>query len=109
MAEFTDETVNDPDIRRVREGVEAVGDAAIAEDAVAIEVVLTDGRRIAKRVEHAIGHLARPMTDIELEEKFRDQAARVLPMAQVNEVIGMCWKIDKLGDVRRLVSAACVA
>lgn len=109
IAEFTDETVNHPDIRRVRELVEAFGDAVIAEDAVAIEVVLTDGRRISKGVEHAIGNLARPMTDIELEEKFRDQAARVLPMAQVNEVIGLCWKIDKLEDVRRLVSAACVA
>jgi len=109
IAEFTDEAVNHPDIRRVRELVEAVGDPTIAEDAVAIEVVLTDGRRIAKRVEHAIGNLARPMTDTELEEKFRDQAGRVLPMSQVNEVIGMCWKIDKLEDVRRLISAACVA
>ncbi|HSR12928.1 MAG TPA: MmgE/PrpD family protein [Thermodesulfobacteriota bacterium] len=108
IGEFTDETVNDPDILRVRGLVEATGDAAIAEDAVEIEVVLRDGRRIKKRVDHALGNLGCPMTDAELEEKFRDQAARVLPPAQVEEVIALCWEIDKLEDVGRLISAACV-
>jgi 2-methylcitrate dehydratase PrpD len=103
IAEFTDETVNHPDVRRVRELVEAIGDPAIAEDAVAIEVVLTDGRRLEKWVEHAIGNVARPMSNLELEEKFRDQASIVLPLAQVNEIIGMCWKIDELEDCQRLI------
>ena len=106
LGEFSDATVNDPDVKFVRERVTAVADPAIAEDAVAVEVELAAGERVAKRVDHAIGNLGRPMTDAELEEKFVDQAARVLPSEQVRELIALCWKTGELADVRQLVEAA---
>jgi hypothetical protein len=46
------------------------------------------------------------MTDRELEEKFRDQATLVLPAKQVDELIGMCWKVADLADVRQLIAKA---
>jgi 2-methylcitrate dehydratase PrpD len=108
LQEFSDETVNDPDVKAVREGkVAAAADPAIAEDAVAVEVELRSGERIHQRVDHAIGNLGRPMTDRELEEKFFDQAALVLPSSQVRELIALCWKTGELGDMRQLVEAAC--
>jgi 2-methylcitrate dehydratase PrpD len=103
LGEFTDETVNDPDVRRVGECVTATANPAVAEDAAHIEVELAGGERLRKRVEHALGNLARPMTDRELEEKFRDQAARVLPAARVESLIGLCWKIGELHDLRKLI------
>jgi len=106
LGEFSDATVNNPDVKFVRERVTAVADPAIAEDAVAVEVELAGGERVAKRVDHAIGNLGRPMTDAELEEKFVDQAARVLPSEQVRELIALCWKSAELNDVRQLAEAA---
>jgi 2-methylcitrate dehydratase PrpD len=107
LAEFTDEAVNDPQIKAIREGkVTAVADPDMAQDAVEVEVQLAGTERIRKRVDHAIGNLARPMTDRELEEKFRDQAARVLPSDQVEALVALCWKIGELEDIRRLVDAA---
>jgi len=61
---------------------------------------------VIKHVEHAIGNLARPMTDRELEDKFRDQAAPVLGAQRSNELIALCWSIDKLADCRTLIEAA---
>lgn len=107
LREFSDETVNDPDVKAVREGkVSATADPAIAEDAVAVEVELTSGERIQQRVDHAIGNLGRPMTDRELEEKFLDQAALVLPASQVRELIALCWRAGELSDMRQLIAAA---
>jgi 2-methylcitrate dehydratase PrpD len=107
LAEFSDETVNDPDVKTVREQkVTATADPTVAEDAVRVEVELTGGERIHKEVEHAIGNLGRPMTDAELEAKFRDQAARVLPRGQVEELIALCWKAGEAGDMRPLIEAA---
>jgi 2-methylcitrate dehydratase PrpD len=107
LREFTDETVNDPDVKAVREKkVDAVADPAIAEDAVHVTVELRDGERITQQVDHAIGNLGRPMTDRELEEKFRDQATLVLPAAQVDALIQLCWKTGDLSDVRQLITAA---
>ena len=106
LREFTDEAVNDAAIRSAREKVTATGDPAIAEDAVQVEVVLADGRRLVKNLRHAIGNLARPMSDGELEEKFRDQATLALPLEQVNALIALCWKVDGLADCRELIAAA---
>jgi 2-methylcitrate dehydratase PrpD len=107
LQEFTDETVNDPEVKAVRETkVIATADPTIAEDAVHVEVEFVSGERIHKQVDHAIGNLGRPMTDRELEEKFLDQAALVLPSAQVRELIALCWKAGELGDMRRLIEAA---
>ncbi|MGD0073969.1 MAG: MmgE/PrpD family protein [Candidatus Binataceae bacterium] len=106
IAEFTDDTVNDPDVKRVRELAVATGDPRIGEDQATVEVTLASGERIVKHVEHAIGNLARPMTDRELEEKFRDQAASVLAPERMNALIATCWKIDTLADCRGLIAAA---
>jgi 2-methylcitrate dehydratase PrpD len=106
LGEFTDETVNDRDVKAVRERVTAVADPGVAEDAVVVEVELAGGEKVAKRVDHAIGNLGRPMTDAELEEKFLDQASRVLPAEQVRNLIAMCWKVKEQRDMRALVEAS---
>ena len=110
IAEFTDATVNDSEVKRVRETMTvAVADKSIAEDEVIAEVTLASGECVVKHVEHAIGNLARPMTDGELEEKFRDQAAPVLGAQRANELIALCWSIDKLADCRTLIEATAPA
>ena len=46
------------------------------------------------------------MTDRELEEKFFDQAALVLPSGQARDLIALCWKTGELSDMRQLIEAA---
>lgn len=105
LGEFTDEAVNDPVIKAVREKVVAEGDPVVSEDGVRVEVTLKDGRVLTKTLEHSLGNLKRPLSDAQLEGKFRDQAT-MLSAAQVNELIRMCWNIDQVEDVRHLVSLA---
>jgi 2-methylcitrate dehydratase PrpD len=106
IQEYTDGAVNDRDIRRVRESTTAEGDASITEDQARIEVELKDGRKISRFVEKSLGNLHRPMTDRQLEEKFRDQAVLALPLSQVETLLDLCWRIDELEDVAELTSAA---
>jgi 2-methylcitrate dehydratase PrpD len=106
LREYTDEAVNDPAIKRIREMATAVGDPAITEDQAHIEVELADGRRVSKFVEQSLGNIHRPLSDTQLEDKFRDQAVMVLPASDVETLIQLCWKIDQLDDVGELVNAA---
>ena len=92
LREYTDEAVNDPAIKRVRELTTATGDPSITEDQAHVEVELSDGRRLSKFVEQSLGNIHRPLTDQQLEEKFRDQAVLVLPAREVESVIQQCWK-----------------
>lgn len=106
IQEYTDEAVNDPSVKRVRERATAIGDPSITEDQAAIEVELSDGRRLTKFVEASLGNLTRPLSDRQLDAKFRDQGILALPASQVNRVLDLCWKIEQLADVSELVRAS---
>lgn len=106
LHEFTDQAVNDPEIKRIREITTAAADPAIAEDSVKVDIVLSDGRSLSFFNEHAIGNIARPMSDRQLEDKFLDQASLVLPKAQVERLIAKCWTIDEIDDCRTLIAEA---
>jgi 2-methylcitrate dehydratase PrpD len=105
IQEYTDEAVNDPAIKRVRESATAVGDPSVTEDQAHIEVTLADGRKLTRFVERSLGNIHRPMTDKQLEEKFRDQSLPLLPASQIDKAIDLCWRIDSLDSVAALVDA----
>jgi len=105
LREFTDEAINDPLIKRVHECVIATGDASITEDQSHIEVELLNGQKISCFVEQSLGNIHKPLSDRQLEGKFRDQAVLNLPAAQVENIIQLCWRIDELDDVGELVRA----
>jgi 2-methylcitrate dehydratase PrpD len=105
LAEFTDEAVNDPAIRRVREVTTAIADPSITEDQAAIDVQLTDGRVLSHFVEASLGNIRRPLSDQQLEAKAREQALLVLPADVVDRLMTLCWTVDELDDASELVTA----
>jgi 2-methylcitrate dehydratase PrpD len=105
LAEFTDEAVNDPVIARIRLLTESTGDESISEDGVHVEVDMAGGATHTLRLEQSLGNLGKPLTDAQLEEKFRDQATG-LPAAQVDELIAACWRLESLQDIGDLVRLA---
>jgi 2-methylcitrate dehydratase PrpD len=106
VREYTDEAVNDPHIKRVREGALATSDPSISEDQAHIDVELTNGQTISRFVEQSLGNVHRPLSDRQLEAKFKDQAVLALPESQVETLIERCWQIDRLDEVGELVSMA---
>ncbi|MGA2880528.1 MAG: MmgE/PrpD family protein [Bryobacteraceae bacterium] len=107
IREYTDEAVNDPAIKRVRESATAVGDASLTEDQANIEVELVSGEKMSRFVEKSLGNISRPLTNQQLDDKFRDQAVLALPAHRVERVIELCWRIDQLPDVNELIQQAC--
>jgi len=105
LDEYTDAAVNDPAVKRVRERVTAAGDRALTEDQARIEVELTDGQRHSWFVEQSLGNIHRPLSDRQLDDKFRNCAARVLPASAADDVLDRCWRIAELDDVSALVDA----
>jgi 2-methylcitrate dehydratase PrpD len=106
LAEFTDEAVNEPAIARVRAITTAVADPSVTEDQAHIEVELRDGRRLPKWVEASLGNVKRPMSDTQLEAKFREQAALVLASSRVDVLVGRLWALDESTDMREVIDLA---
>jgi 2-methylcitrate dehydratase len=69
-----------------------------------LEIVLKSGQRRSIRVEYHRGHWKNPMTDAEVEEKFRTLARRQLGAAQTDELLRQLWGLDGLPQAGALLA-----
>jgi 2-methylcitrate dehydratase PrpD len=104
--QFSDQAVQDPTIVALRDRVLPVVDAAIKPEQVDMSVILKDGRKVHKYIEHAIGSREAPMTDANLETKFVDLAEGILSTPQIHQLIDLCWGLEKLSNAATIATAA---
>jgi 2-methylcitrate dehydratase PrpD len=102
VAQYSDARVGDARVVALRDRVVAVVDRALAEDAARVRIRLKDGRCVERFVAHALGSLARPMTDRDLEDKFRTLCADILGDDAVDAVLTACWRLEQSPDVGAL-------
>ena len=103
---YSDACVRDPEVTTLRDKVSAEVDKSVHEDAAHIAIRLKDGRVLTKHVEHAIGSLARPMSDADLEAKFRKFAKGILSPGETDALLKLCWSLDKLKDAGEIARAS---
>jgi 2-methylcitrate dehydratase PrpD len=102
--QFSDRAVQDAKTIELRQKVVPIIDPSIKPEQVEMSVRLTEGRVLKKRIEHAIGSLENPMSDADLERKFKDLADGILPQQQTAKVMELCWMVEGLasaGDIAR--------
>ncbi len=104
--QFSDACVRDPAVIALRDNVTATVDNKVHEDEAHITITLKGGGKLAKHVEHALGSLKRPMSDADLEAKFRHLADGVLPHPQIDKLISMCWSLADIEDTGAVARAA---
>ena len=99
-SEYADAVVRDPKVTAVRDRVTATVDPDMDSFLEAYATVtLRDGRKFEHHVPHALGTLQRPMSDADLEAKFKALVEPVLPAARIQRLIEMCWTVETLRDV----------
>jgi 2-methylcitrate dehydratase len=72
-----------------------------------ITVTLGDGTTFTEELEFPRGHAGNPMTDAEVERKFRMLVEPKYGKAKADEILRRCWELEKLtgvSDLIRLVS-----
>jgi len=68
-----------------------------------ITVTTTDGRRLVREVEFPRGHAHNPMTDAEVEHKFRALVEPRYGAKRADRMLATCWKLEELKSVRELM------
>jgi 2-methylcitrate dehydratase PrpD len=105
-AAYSDAIVRNAKVIRLRDQVSAIVQAGVAEDQVHIRMKLKDGRVLEKIIEHCAGSVDNPMSDAALEAKFRAQCKGILPAAQTDKLVGLCWNVGKLKSAAEIARAA---
>lgn len=101
-AEYDDAIVQRPDVVELRRKVQASVNPEMDEAAVSVTAVLTDATRVQVEVEHAIGSLQRPMSNLDLERKFHDLADPIIGEQRTTDLIKASWALADAADVRAL-------
>lgn len=59
-----------------------------------LTVTLADGRRLVKEVEFPRGHARNPMTDAEVEQKFRALVEPRYGRERADRILAACWQLE---------------
>ncbi len=68
-----------------------------------ITVRTASGKEYVKQVDFPLGHPRNPMSDREIEEKFRSLAVGTLSRARAGKLIETVWKLETLKDIGALM------
>lgn len=69
---------------------------------------LTDGRTVSRRVDYPPGNAKNPLTDEQVEQKFHAQADEVLGRAAADRLVQMIWRLDELPTMGDLLESLTV-
>ncbi len=100
--QFSDRAVTDPTIVALRGKVVPVITPGIKPEQVDLTIVLKDGRKLNRYIEHAIGSVEVPMTDKQLETKFSDLTEGIIPTAMIRRVMDACWNVEGLASAAEI-------
>ena len=106
--QFSDAAVMDPVTVALRDKVEARMDSSLSQDQARVRITLTDGRVLEQFVEHAVGSVENPMSDGQLEDKFKILVDGIIPAGRVQRLIDLCWNVEALRDAGEIARAAAV-
>lgn len=104
-AQFSDSRVNAPEVIALRQKVHARVDANLPLDAANVKLTLRDGTVRELRVAHCSGSRQQPLTDQQLDDKFRAQCRDVLGAARTEAALTLLRRLDAVGDVQACAQA----
>lgn len=104
--EYAVTCLSDREVIALRDRVEATADAAIREEEADVVIEFADGKTLHHHVDYATGSTQRPMSDADIETKFRGLAAPVLAAAKIEQLIDACWSITQVDDAAALARLA---
>jgi 2-methylcitrate dehydratase PrpD len=106
LAQYADACVVEPAVLDFRRKVAVAEDAGVPVETAFVTVETTDGRRLDCHVTESRGTMARPMSDAELEAKFRGLADYGAPALDAERLIAAIWSIESERDVARTIKMA---
>jgi 2-methylcitrate dehydratase len=109
LAQFEPKRFTDPALLELTAKVRIHRDQALSERyprgiPTRLIVTMKDGRQFVREVEFPRGHNLNPMTDAEVENKFRTLAEPHCGKERADRILAACWKLEDLKDVGELLA-----
>jgi len=111
LEQFSDEKLQDIRVKELMDKVQIESDPKL--DAYynpgIVEISTYDSKKYTGTVLHPKGGAMNPMTDADIEEKFRSAAAKFMGEKQMKQIIDTVYNLEKFDDIGDLVKLLVVA
>jgi 2-methylcitrate dehydratase len=113
-ASFAPSRIQDPALRSLIKNLTVVEEPDFtrrypAESCTRIEVTTTDGRRLAAETNYPKGHCRNPLTDSEVESKFRALAGGRLGTQGCDRVLAEVWNLENAATLDKLFDSLVIS
>src|SRR5882724_4552845 len=113
-ATFAPSRIKDPTLRPLIKKLSVVEEPEFtrrypAESCTRIEVTTTGGRQLVAETSHPKGHYRNPLTDGEVEEKFRGLASGALGAEGCDRVLAEVWDLESSATLDRLFESLVIS
>jgi 2-methylcitrate dehydratase len=92
----------DPVILDLIEKIALEVDPSLPMSGAVVTITTKDGRSFHKDIPNSFGN--DPLTDAELEEKFRQMAIKYIPEKQIQKIFSTIWNLEDLNDMGKLMA-----
>jgi 2-methylcitrate dehydratase PrpD len=106
LDEFADASAAREDLRAFAPRLSFIDDDTLQVESADVTLALRDGSKRSRRIEHARGSLALPLTDAELEAKLRELGRWGRSACEVEPLIDALWSLDRGADAGAAVALA---
>jgi 2-methylcitrate dehydratase len=111
--QFTHQRIHDPKLQALLQKIEVVADPGYekqfpAKKLSGVSITTADGKTVEKEVEFPKGYPANPMTNADLEEKFRALTSEVMDKAAQDRVIEAVGNLDRAPNLDAFLRAMTV-
>ena len=103
LPEFSDEAVQDPEIRALGQRLTFVDDDRYPIDGATVHLHFHQRGALSLHIEHARGSVQHPLSDAELESKFRTLSTACLSPLQADRIIQTVWNLEQLEHAGELM------
>jgi 2-methylcitrate dehydratase len=113
-ATFAPSRIQDPALRPLIKKLTVVEEPDFtrrypAESCTRIEVTTSEGRRLAAETNYPKGHCRNPLTDSEVEAKFRGLASGALGADGCDRVLGEVWNLENAATLDKLFESLVIS
>jgi 2-methylcitrate dehydratase PrpD len=106
--QFTDEKVNRPDVKELRDRIDVIEDSSLGQTEARATVRLFGGETHDHHVRHATGTPENPISNEELREKFTELVEPELGAENAQRVIGCVEGLGEDASLNPLLDALCL-
>jgi len=110
LNDFTDEKIRDPKIHALMQKIEVYPADEYTRvypeaNGFRLELTTLSGKKTIKEILYAKGHPKNPMSDKEIEVKFRRLAAPVMNPKHIDRSLETLWHLEEIEDLRQVTHA----